>query len=124
MTKSVWIYVNPSRACVKVFDTSDAALEWFRQNDPEGLAVQWPVEEAQQLTEKPKRADYQILIDAFLQTRTILSDYVEDGKACEAVDRLMNAIINDRVIAAISRIEERKRFGLIEGVRSRVDDAS
>lgn len=121
MAKSVWLYVNPSRDWVKVFESSDSALEWFQRNDPDGVAVQWPVEEQQTLAAKPTRTDYQILVDAFLKARAILTDYVEDGRAYRAVDQLMSALINDQVFLAISRIEGRKRFGVIEGIPVRND---
>ncbi len=84
--------------------------------------MQWPIEESRPVTAKPKRTDYQILIDAFLKASAIFSDYVDDGKASDALDRLMSALISDEVIAAISRIEGRKRFGLIEGMRPRIHD--
>ncbi|SRR5579871_716017 len=118
MTDTVWLYVNAKGNCVKVFDSSDAALEWLQAHDPDGVAVQWPLEEPKALAIKPTRTDYQILIDTFLKARTILGNYMEDGQASKAVEQLLNAMINDQVIAAISRIEGRKRFGLIEGFSS------
>jgi hypothetical protein len=122
MTKSVWIYVNPRRDYVKVFDSSDSALEWFQDHDPSGVAVQLPLEESQTPMAKPTHTDHQILIEAFLKARAIIRDYVEDGKASLAVEQLTRILFNDQVVAAISRVDRRRRFGVIEGIRVR-DDA-
>jgi hypothetical protein len=45
---TVWIYVDRSkdvgdRDHFKVFATSKAANEWFRENDPEGVAFEYEV---------------------------------------------------------------------------------
>lgn len=63
----------------------------------------------------PKRTDVQQLVDAFLEARSILSDYVVPGPrgATATVEQLLDALTNDDVIAAISRIEGRQRFGLV-----------
>jgi hypothetical protein len=122
MSRSVWLYVNPNRESLKVFDSWDAALDWLRKNDPDGIAVEWPVEEGPSPSEQAKRTDYQTLVEAFWGARDILADYVEDGKAYRAVGDLMKALLNDRVVTAISRIERRHRFAVIHGDRSSAPD--
>ncbi|WP_249144849.1 MULTISPECIES: hypothetical protein [unclassified Bradyrhizobium] len=44
----MWIYVNSDKAVgdpdhLKVFASELAAVEWFRDNDPEGVAFEYPV---------------------------------------------------------------------------------
>ena len=46
--KTVWIYVADygrvgDEDWVKVFSSSDAAEEWLEQNDPEGVAWEYPI---------------------------------------------------------------------------------
>jgi hypothetical protein len=117
MSKSVWLYVNVPNECVKVFASYDSTIEWLRQNDPEGLAVEYPIEDEEASTIVPKRTDVQILVQAFLEARSILSDYLVPNMprtAGTAVDKLMDVLTNDHVLAAVSRIEGRKRFGLVD----------
>src|SRR5262249_16278626 len=114
---SVWLYVSVPKQCVKVFASYDTAIEWLSGNDPEGLAVEYPVEEERAPSIAPKRTDVQGLVAAFLEARSILSDYLEPNmprSAGVAVDKLMDALTNKQVLAAISRIEGRRRFGLVE----------
>ena len=45
---TVWVYVNSSKQVgdkdhVKVFANADAAETWFPENDPEGVAFEYPV---------------------------------------------------------------------------------
>jgi hypothetical protein len=45
---AVWIYVNTAREVgdvnhLKVFASEDAANAWFEDNDPEGVAFEYPV---------------------------------------------------------------------------------
>lgn len=45
---SVWIYVDTTKSVgdvdhVKVFADQDAADDWFRGHDPEGVAFEYPV---------------------------------------------------------------------------------
>jgi len=45
---TVWIYVNTSKQVgdpdhLKVFADADAAETWFEENDPEGVAFEYPV---------------------------------------------------------------------------------
>ena len=45
---TVWIYVDTSRNVgdvdhLKVFASEDAAERWFKENDPEGVAFEYPV---------------------------------------------------------------------------------
>ena len=47
---TVWIYVDTSRQVgdtehLKVFANEDAAKAWFCENDPEGVAFEYPVED-------------------------------------------------------------------------------
>jgi hypothetical protein len=47
---TVWIYVDTSRQVgdtehLKVFANEDAAEAWFCENDPEGAAFEYPVED-------------------------------------------------------------------------------
>jgi hypothetical protein len=117
MSKSVWLYVNVPNECVKVFASYDSTIEWLRQNDPEGLAVEYPIEDEEASTIVPKRTDVQILVQAFLEARSILSDYLVPNMprtAGTAVDKMMDVLTNDHVLAAMSRIEGRKRFGLVD----------
>lgn len=65
----------------------------------------------------PKRSDIQTLIARFLEARSELSNYLMPGVPRNAeftVEKLMDALTNDDVLAAISRIEGRQRFGLVE----------
>jgi hypothetical protein len=48
MTKAVWIYVDTTKKAgdvdhLKVFASIDAADEWFKTNDPEGVAFRYEV---------------------------------------------------------------------------------
>jgi hypothetical protein len=43
-----YVYVNTSKQVgdpehIKVFATTDAAENWFEENDPEGVAFEYPV---------------------------------------------------------------------------------
>jgi hypothetical protein len=45
---TVWVYVDTSKEVgdrdhLKVFATPDAAGEWFKENDPEGVAIGYEV---------------------------------------------------------------------------------
>src|SRR5216683_307723 len=45
---TVWVYVDTSKEVgdrdhLKVFATPDAADEWFKENDPEGVAIEYEV---------------------------------------------------------------------------------
>jgi hypothetical protein len=47
--KTVWIYVDTNKQVgdighLKVFANPDAADEWFKENDPEGVAFGYKVE--------------------------------------------------------------------------------
>jgi hypothetical protein len=47
---TVFVYVNTSKQVgdpehVKVFATIEAAEKWFEENDPEGVAFEYPVRE-------------------------------------------------------------------------------
>lgn len=98
---------------IKVFVSYDTAIEWLRENDPEGAAVEYPIEEEPVPSIVPKRSDVQQLVRAFLEAR--LSDYLVPGPrdAASTVDKLKDALTNDDVLAAMSRIEGRQRFGLV-----------
>ncbi|WP_024343250.1 hypothetical protein [Bradyrhizobium japonicum] len=115
MTGSVWLYVSVATETVKVFASYDTAIEWLNRNDPEGAAVEYPIEEEQAPSIVPNRTDVQKLVDAFLEARGILSDYLVPGprNSTTTVEKLMDALTNDDVIAALSRIEGRQRFGLV-----------
>jgi hypothetical protein len=46
--KTVLIYVNPDKQVgdpehLKVFATADASAMWFQENNPEGIAFEYPV---------------------------------------------------------------------------------
>jgi hypothetical protein len=48
MSTAVWIYVDTSKQVgdvdhLKVFASKDAAERWFAENDPEGVAFEYPV---------------------------------------------------------------------------------
>lgn len=58
-----------------------------------------------------------MLLGAFLDARAILSDYLVPNSPRDAnamVEKLMDVLISDHVLAALSRIEKRRRFGLVE----------
>lgn len=117
MSQSVWLYVSVPMDCVKVFASSDSAIEWLREHDPEGEAVEYPIEEEHAPSIVPKRSDIQIIVSAFLEARSVLSDYLIPGVPRNAeftVERLMDALTKDEVLAALSRIEGRQRFGVVE----------
>jgi hypothetical protein len=45
---TVWVYVDTSRDVgdvehLRVFATAEAADAWFKENDPEGVAFEYPV---------------------------------------------------------------------------------
>ncbi len=45
---TVWVYVDTSKQVgdkshLKVFATAEAAQAWFDENDPEGVAFEYPV---------------------------------------------------------------------------------
>jgi hypothetical protein len=117
MSHSVWLYDSVENDCVKVFASCDSAVEWLRENDPEGVAVEHPVEGEHAPPIVPKRSDIQTLIATFMEARGVLSNYLLPGVPRSAdftVEKLMDALTNDDVLAAISRIEGRQRFGLVE----------
>jgi hypothetical protein len=117
MSRSVWLYVSVPNECVKVFASYDMAREWLRHYDRHGIAVEYPLEEEETAAIAPRRTDVRILLDAFLDARAILGDYLEPNmprSAGMAVERLLNALMKEDVLAAISRIEGRQRFGLVE----------
>jgi hypothetical protein len=46
--KTVWVYINSSKEVgdvdhLKVFANEDAAEKWLAENDPEGVAFEYPV---------------------------------------------------------------------------------
>jgi hypothetical protein len=46
--KPVWIYIDPNKKVgdvdhLKVFASTDAAHEWFKKNDPDGVAFRYEV---------------------------------------------------------------------------------
>lgn len=46
--KTVWVYIDTSKMIgdpdhVKAFATIEAAEAWFAQNDPEGVAFEYPL---------------------------------------------------------------------------------
>jgi hypothetical protein len=46
--ESVWVYINTAREVgdvdhLKVFASEEAAEKWFEQNDPEGVAFEYPI---------------------------------------------------------------------------------
>jgi hypothetical protein len=46
---TVWVYVNTGKQIgdrnhLKVFASEDAAETWLQENDPEGVAFEYPVE--------------------------------------------------------------------------------
>jgi hypothetical protein len=48
--KTVWIYVDTSKTVgdvdyLKVFASEEAAERWFEDNDPTGVAYEYPVQE-------------------------------------------------------------------------------
>lgn len=117
MNRSVWIYVDAPTHCVKVFGSFDAALEWLKHHDPDGLAVEYPVEQQSSTTARPRRTDVETLVEALLEARIILSQYLlprQPQDARTTVAELVNALTGDDVMAALSRIERRQRFGLVE----------
>jgi hypothetical protein len=45
---TVWIYVDTSKQVgdadhLRVFKTAEAAERWFAENDPEGVAFEYPI---------------------------------------------------------------------------------
>lgn len=42
MPKCAWVYTNGM--ITKVFASEDAARRWFAENDPEGVAFEYPIE--------------------------------------------------------------------------------
>ncbi|UPK03066.1 hypothetical protein [Bradyrhizobium sp. 170] len=45
---TVWVYVDSSRDVgdvehLRVFATAEAAYDWFKENDPEGVAFEYPI---------------------------------------------------------------------------------
>jgi hypothetical protein len=117
VSQSVWLYVSVENDCVKVFASSGSAIEWLSKNDPEGEAVEYPIEEEHAPSIVPKRSDIQIVVSAFLEARSVLSNYLVPGVPRNAeftVEKLMDALTNGEVLAALSRIEGRQRFGLVE----------
>ena len=45
---TVWVYINNAKEVgdvdhLKVFASEDAANAWFAENDPEGVAFEYPV---------------------------------------------------------------------------------
>lgn len=52
-----------------------------------------------------------------MEARSILSDYLEPNmlrSAGTTVEKLMDALTNGQVLTALSRVEGRQRFGLVE----------
>jgi hypothetical protein len=60
---TVWIYVDTSKQVgdpehLKVFTNAKAANDWFKENDPEGFAFEYPVLDADKISpqEQKRRA--------------------------------------------------------------------
>ena len=60
---TVWIYVDTSTQVgdpehLKVFTNAEAANDWFKENDPEGVAFEYPVLDADKISpqEQKRRA--------------------------------------------------------------------
>ena len=57
---TVWIYTDTSKQVgdpdhLKAFANKDAANEWFKQHDPEGVAFEYPVKELRQCLPRSMR---------------------------------------------------------------------
>jgi hypothetical protein len=55
---TVWIYTDTSKQVgdpdhLKAFANQDAANEWFKQHDPEGVAFEYPVIGAERMIRRP-----------------------------------------------------------------------
>jgi hypothetical protein len=63
-----------------------------------------------------KRIDHQICIDALVEARRLLSEYIEPGSAHDAVatlEHILEVLDNRDVDAALGRISERQHFELV-----------
>jgi hypothetical protein len=63
-----------------------------------------------------KRTDHQICIDALIEGRRALSEYIDPGSAHDAiatVERILEILDNREVDAALGRIAERQHFELV-----------
>ena len=113
---SVWIYVDAPTHRVKVFAAQASAMEWLRNNDPDGLAVEYPLEDQPAPAYPAAKTDVQSLVEAFLHAQTILKDYLDAGAAQDYADtmtRLVHTLVDHDVLAAVGRLERRKRFALV-----------
>ena len=64
-----------------------------------------------------KRTDYETCTTALHQARRLLSEYINPcnpSNSVETLDHIIDILDNDRVEAALKRIDGRDRFGLVE----------
>jgi hypothetical protein len=119
MSKSVWIYVDGPTRCVKVFASYSSAFEWLQNNDPDGLAVEYPVDgDESGVSAAPRQTDVRSVVDALLTAKAILAHYLQPGFERDyagTMKNLLDALTNHDVIAAVGRIEHRRRFKVHEG---------
>lgn len=70
---TVWIYTDTDKPegdveRLKVFATSDVADDWFKVNDPEGVAFKYEV-----------MSDQELVLDALHKAHLAISEYIKPG---------------------------------------------
>lgn len=95
---SVWIYTDTNLPegdvdRLKVFATADAANDWFKANDPEGVAFEYEV-----------MTDQELVLDALHKAHLVISEYIVPGprNAQATLDALI-LILDDQELADAAR---------------------
>jgi hypothetical protein len=101
---TIWIYTDTNKPegdveRLKVFATSDVADDWFKVNDPEGVAFEYEV-----------MTDQDLVLDALHKAHLVISKYIKPGprKAQATLDALIQIL--DRGLAGPT-----ERLGTIGG---------
>ncbi len=104
--RTVWIYVDTNhevgdRDHLKVFENHDAAEDWFRANDPEGVAFRYEIK-------GPQAGDQELITRALRQAGSIIGDYLElepVRNATATLNQLIEVLETEELAAALERLE-------------------
>lgn len=77
--KSIWIYVDDrTKQRVKVFDSFEVAQVWLLANDPDGIAVRYPISSwPASFREKSPLSDNEIVVAAITRVREIVAEELQ-----------------------------------------------
>ena len=111
-TKMVWVYVDTNYYVghpdhLKVFAIPDAADEWFKENDPEGVVFG---------LRDHRMTDQALLISTLREAGRIIGEYIEPGPrdAEKTLTRLIGVLETQDLARAIERIERGHRLRVVK----------